>query len=76
VAVRRLEGTLLPEGPPEVAVAASRSQPDEAAPLADRIASLAPAETWIYVDNDTGGAAVRDAPESVRMLHERGCAAK
>jgi uncharacterized protein YecE (DUF72 family) len=43
---------------------------------ADRIAALDAAETWIYFNNDTGGAAVRDAPDLARMLRERGCATK
>jgi uncharacterized protein YecE (DUF72 family) len=43
---------------------------------ADRIASLDARETWVYFNNDTGGAAVRDGPELARMLQERGCPTK
>ncbi len=43
---------------------------------ADRIASLDAAETWIYFNNDTGGAAIRDAPELIRLLRDRGRSTK
>jgi uncharacterized protein YecE (DUF72 family) len=40
---------------------------------ADRIAALRARETWIYFNNDTGGAALRDARTMTGMLVERGC---
>ena len=39
---------------------------------ADRIASLDARETWVYFNNDTDGAAVRDASRFAGMLRERG----
>jgi len=39
---------------------------------ADRIADLQSEQTWIYFNNDTGGAAVRDATTLVSLLEDRG----
>ncbi len=41
---------------------------------ADRIAALADGELFAYFNNDTGGAATRDATALIRLLEERGVA--
>jgi uncharacterized protein YecE (DUF72 family) len=41
---------------------------------ADRIAALADGEVFAYFNNDTGGAATRDATALIRLLEERGVA--
>jgi uncharacterized protein YecE (DUF72 family) len=43
---------------------------------ADRIVRLDARETWIYFNNDTGGAAIRDAPTLIRLLEARGAEVK
>ena len=41
---------------------------------ADRIAAMAASEVFVYFNNDTGGAALRDAARLRQLLRDRGCA--